>query len=58
MAKRLHNYLLTHRKRSGLTKGEVAFLLGARHKTKFRYGKRFAFGVMSRLACMKASEPS
>ncbi len=25
---------LTHRKRSGLTQGEVAFLLGARHKTK------------------------
>ena len=34
MAKRLHNYLLTHRKRSSLTQREVAFLLGCRHKTK------------------------
>ena len=34
MAKRLHNYLRTHRKRSSLTQGEVAFLLGCRHKTK------------------------
>src|SRR2546428_13314692 len=34
MAKRLHNYLLTHRKRFGLTQAEVAFLLGCRHKTK------------------------
>ena len=34
MAKRLHNYLLTHRKRAGFTQAEVAFLLGCRHKTK------------------------
>src|SRR5262249_48448934 len=34
MAKRLHNYLRTHRKRSSLTQAEVAFLLGCRHKTK------------------------
>ena len=34
MAKRLHNYLLTHRKRFGLTQAEVAYLLGCRHKTK------------------------
>ena len=34
MAKRLHNYLLTHRKRFGLTQAEVAFLLDCRHKTK------------------------
>src|SRR2546427_13188520 len=34
MAKRLHNYLLTHRKRSSLTQREVAFLLVCRHKTK------------------------
>ena len=34
MAKRLHNYLLTHRKRFGLTQAEVAFLMGCRHKTK------------------------
>jgi DNA-binding XRE family transcriptional regulator len=34
MAKRLHNYLLTHRKRFGLSQTEVAFLLGCRHRTK------------------------
>jgi transcriptional regulator with XRE-family HTH domain len=34
MAKRLHNYLLTYRKRAGLTQDELAFLLGARHATK------------------------
>lgn len=34
MAKRLHNYLRTHRKRSGLSQDEVAFLLGCRHGTK------------------------
>jgi DNA-binding XRE family transcriptional regulator len=34
MAKRLHNYLLTYRKRFGLSQTEVAFLLGCRHRTK------------------------
>jgi len=34
MAKRLHNYLRTHRKRRDFTQAEVAFLLGCRHKTK------------------------
>jgi transcriptional regulator with XRE-family HTH domain len=34
MAKRLHNYLRTHRKRTGLSQDEVAFLLGCRHGTK------------------------
>lgn len=34
MAKRLHNYLRTYRKRTGLSQDEVAFLLGCRHGTK------------------------
>lgn len=34
MAKNLHNYLRTYRKRAALTQDEVAFLLGYRHGTK------------------------
>jgi transcriptional regulator with XRE-family HTH domain len=34
MAKRLNNYLRTYRKRSGLSQGEVAFLLGCHHGAK------------------------
>jgi transcriptional regulator with XRE-family HTH domain len=35
MAKRLlHNYLRTYRKRTGLSQGEVAFLLGCHHGAK------------------------
>ena len=34
MAKRLHNYLRTYRKRAGLSQDEMAFLLGCRHGTK------------------------
>jgi transcriptional regulator with XRE-family HTH domain len=34
MAKRLHNYLRTYRKRAGLSQDEVAFLLGRQHGTK------------------------
>lgn len=34
MAKRLHNYLRTYRKRTGLSQGDVAFLLGCQHGAK------------------------
>jgi transcriptional regulator with XRE-family HTH domain len=34
MAKRLHNYLRTYRKRAALTQDEVAFLLGCQHGAK------------------------
>ena len=34
MAKRLHNYLRTHRKRAAFSQDEVAFLLGCQYGTK------------------------
>jgi transcriptional regulator with XRE-family HTH domain len=34
MAKRLHNYLRTYRKRAAFSQDEVAFLLGGRHGSK------------------------
>ncbi len=34
MSQRLHNYLKTYRKRSGLSQDEVAFLLGCQSGTK------------------------
>src|SRR5437879_2490611 len=42
MSKKLHNYLLTHRKRSGLSQDEVAFLLGRRSGTKVSRHESFA----------------
>jgi transcriptional regulator with XRE-family HTH domain len=42
MAKRLHNYLRTYRKRTGLSQGEVAFLLGCYHGAKVSRYERHA----------------
>jgi transcriptional regulator with XRE-family HTH domain len=47
MAKRLHNYLRTYRKRTGLSQDEVAFLLGCRHGTKVsRYERNTRLPVL------------
>jgi len=41
MAQRLTNYLLTYRKRAGLTQGEMAFLLGTTSGTRVSRYERF-----------------
>ena len=41
MAPKLHNYLRTHRKRSGLSQADVAILLGCKYGTKIsRYERQ------------------
>jgi transcriptional regulator with XRE-family HTH domain len=42
MSKKLENYLRAHRKRSGLSQDEVAFLLGSRSGTKVSRYESFA----------------
>ncbi len=53
MAKPLHNYLRTYRKRTGLSQDDVAFLLGCRHGTKVsRYERNSRQpGLETVLAC-------
>ncbi len=41
MASPLQNYIRTHRKRAGLTQGEVAFLLGARTGSRVSRHERY-----------------